>query len=411
MYKKNLFPLVCLILLFFTFLVTSGPVWAARTINGKVVDRSGRPVIGVLIRAWDVNPGYGTNVEIGQGRTDSNGSFRIQYSNYTDPPDTFGGQTQPDIRVTVEPKSRGQYSVEAKTRDYKDHNPAFDLNVGTLHVDNDTLKQVRIGFDPQIHGFNFKNEPRSVCVVPTTCKKEHLLGGLFKEVASFKWALCGGMSLTAMKRYLAMRCDTYSSLNLTSAGKLPSALKEEIVTNQAQTLLSTRPRSLSLGLWFLEWQAKPDRGSQWALPSIGASTENEWEKMIKPELNKGLPVVIALIQKQASHPLDFDIVTENHQVLAIGYDENRFYNEVVIYAYDPNFPGDTIELRFNTKLRRSYLNPEKKVTSTGKTMPFRGLFMMNSSGLSGSPWENKMCFDGKALTLGEVAAIIHVAIE
>jgi hypothetical protein len=80
-------------------------------------------------------------------------------------------------------------------------------------------------------------------------------------------------------------------------------------------------------------------GPAWLL----ARSKQEWRKL-KASVDAGDPVPIGLVR-------DTKNVYDNHQVLAVGYDEADEAHGT-IYLYDPNYPGSvsTISIEFGEQL-------------------------------------------------------------
>ncbi len=76
-------------------------------------------------------------------------------------------------------------------------------------------------FDPDTHGWSFQNDAFKVCAAPT-CQGENGMG----DVLTFRWALCGGMSLSALRRFMEGR----------SVEDFSASVKEELVRAQIETV-------------------------------------------------------------------------------------------------------------------------------------------------------------------------------
>ena len=375
------------------------PAHAALRASGTLLDHDGQPVAGVMVRVWDVNPGRDDNIVLGEAATDARGQFSIRYRNHSDP-GPFN--TQPDIRITVETPARystgnwfdrpgmatfatvgtrndaGENTILAWwpgfDQQVNDYDVTRDINLlpGMLIVERNRWESVRTGFDPLLHGFNFPESNAKFCWGPT-CH------GDWGPIFSTKQTLCGGMSLTVLKKYVAGRCDTYTSYaevpkENEDGNRLPPALKQEIVTNQIETFtndpyvsasnldanlsqLTNRPPPNFPGLRFLDWQQKQEIPGSTPGASIGAATKSQWP-LIRDHLRlRKLPAILGLVHAhaQAMIFLDVDLLTTNHQVLAIGYDFNPHYRTGTLYIYDPNYPGQIRELRFKEQLRHSLM--------------------------------------------------------
>lgn len=423
-------------------------VQAARTITGVIWDTAKKPVPNVQVYAWDKDEFPGddgwwpdmshlkndhngsANDLLGKAVTDAHGRYKITYNGGHWDPALSHADTRwrPDIYITVEIPVRGHNTIEGRSTVRPDHRLREDLTINIpdrcavcssqdkrRNVDSKITVENMTAFDPSLHGFGFNNDKRQVCVLPS-CKSENIpiLKGFPKEfqdaikkIGSFNWALCGGFSVTALKRFMEQDCNN-NKVKLVYdpvAGKmkLPAHLKEEMLQNHVEAFLTTKPGDAPKGLWFLVWQALPDRVTPPnVIHSIGSLTKGEWFHEIKPELDKQLPVVIGLITVKTSFP-DFDSLTKNHIVLAVGYSEDKFRNEVTLYVYDPNYHDRLSRIIFNTQLRHSYLNIEQLVRNrpdpsnllgdprTEKKVNIRGFFSMVKSGLAYWPYGGQKC--------------------
>ena len=387
---------------------------AVRLVSGTVVDRSGQPAPGLNVIVWDVNPGMNTNIVLGEGVTNAQGRFSIRYRNYADP-GLF--DTNPDIRVTVETQARyatgnwfdqpGADTFGTSTTSNDDGErttlawwPGFNAQINDwdsnqdiaipaplLTVERNTWEAVRTAFDPLVHGFSFDNPKRNICWGPTC---QGIWGDLFRT----QQTLCGGMSLTTLKKFAEGRCDTYLRYSEIPAdnddgARLPAALKEEIVTNQISTFvydpyvdapnlqamlaaLGANLSSMTLPLFrFLEWQAKQDEPGQHPGPTIGAATKSEWPRIREHLRQRRLPAVLGLVHERAAplNVFDIDLAARNHQVLVIGYDYSPYYRTATLYIYDPNHPGQIRELRFKEQLKHSRMHIDYDARET------RGFFL------------------------------------
>ncbi|MCX4239418.1 carboxypeptidase-like regulatory domain-containing protein [Paraliomyxa miuraensis] len=363
-------------------------------VRGRVLDTRNQPVVGATIRVLDQD--NGNQREIKRGTTNSSGYFSVPLpSSWKDADANIFGGGNPDIHVTVEVESHystgnfGQpnpankdfkttvtsdavgkttkiYDWPGFKKNLPDHDIRKSIDTGTLKVPEDKWETVRTSFDVAVHGFPFRNTKfRGLCVA-TGCK-----GDLLKKLNSTQ-ALCGGMSLSALERYMSGRCDAHEEA-IPKSNELPPALEKEILGNQLETFFLWRydpgpsqigkydsilPGALSMSTpaWrFFEWQAKTDEPNKQFGNTIGASTKEEWPKIRDALKSRKIPVVLGLIKTTT---LNFDVrdwsaISNNHQVLAIGYDYNPRYQTGTIYLYEPNKPGSVVELRFKDKLVKS----------------------------------------------------------
>ena len=121
--------------------------------------------------------------------------------------------------------------------------------------------------------------------------------------------------------------------------------------------LLQRPPPNFPGLRFLDWQQKQEVPGSTPGPSIGAATKAQWP-LIRDHLHlRKLPAILGLVHAhaRAMNFIDVDLVSTNHQVLAIGYDFNPHYRTGTLYIHDPNYPGQIRELKFKEQLRHSIM--------------------------------------------------------
>jgi hypothetical protein len=367
---------------------------AKRTILGQVKDESGKPVRGLLVKAWD-DDSSSDNDFMGQSYTDANGKYRIVYrGGHWDPYPHRITKWRPDIFVKVLVNADGYWIKTAKSRVYSDHKLKNDLTINLTVAKNETRTRFT-RFKPMYHAMPFINQSRVVCAAPT-CQDEHagkmaLAAAvvdpsgitsatikLLQKFSKFDWALCGGLSLSALQDYRAGR----------KPKEFSPAMKERLVKNQLKTLSPT------VWLKFVEWQAKPTLPHTLSPHTIGSSTKGEWPK-VKQAIDAGAPIILGLIRNQNAHGGG---VSKNHQVLAAGYSYNRLTTKVTIYTYDPNYcpsaMGSTCdsstkfsELTFYTgipqnQIKASFKDPDGKPASSST----RGFFVIREG--SGRPHGN-----------------------
>ncbi len=216
----------------------------------------------------------------------------------------------------------------------------------------------KTSFDPVKHGFKFVN---SFDIDP------RLFGSKGK-----KWAfgLCGGMCSGAIARWVNK--EAIPDLTHVPQQKCPELdLFWELFGRQAFTLFP------DVWLQVVEWQASPDVDA--SIPPVavggistqpvnftglGKRTAVQWSKL-KELLEKGTAAVLVLIRASGDED-----PSENHQVVAIGYEMPTLY-DIRVQIYDPNHPGTTQELRFDLS------DPEKRKINGTETdgKAFRGFFI------------------------------------
>lgn len=210
------------------------------------------------------------------------------------------------------------------------------------------VEEVVTDFSPSKHGFKFVNS--------FSIDKSQLRLGKGK----LHFGLCGGMSLCALRSF-------------TKGEKIPAQRTpprpgtprfKDLFLRQVETLL---PRAWGR---FLRWQIRPDRPPFGSRYCVGVSTQGQWQKKLRPRLNKGKPTILGLVR---SRGLRGD-PSRNHQVLAIGYKFNHDTKDLAVSAYDPNHPGETVELTMNFKNPAKGIRPKQ---STGEKL--RAFFVIDES--------------------------------
>ncbi|MDY6876741.1 MAG: hypothetical protein SWK90_11145 [Chloroflexota bacterium] len=238
----------------------------------------------------------------------------------------------------------------------------------------------RTTFDPRVHGFAFgntwaldeaeqqhlsnyfaasltrRNSPGPVGGFLTSLGMRALRNPLESHLAP-GYGLCGGMCFLALDFYKA-GLPVPRGRDANDQPAPGTHLRHYIWKRQIDSIVSDGARFLAW-LFFLNYvpPAWPFRGrTAWLL----ARSKEEW-KTLKASVDVGAPVPIGLVR-------DAKNVYENHQVLAIGYDEaDEAHGR--IYLYDPNCPGQvsTISIEFGEQL----LDGQE---TCGAIAPLRGFF-------------------------------------
>jgi hypothetical protein len=179
--------------------------------------------------------------------------------------------------------------------------------------------------------------------------ESHLAGG---------YGLCGGMCFTALDFYYRGDLDMPRRKHANDQPPPRTPLRSYIWRRQMHSIVSD-------GLRFMVWviflnhvsRVWPSwRGTAWLL----ARSKEEWKKL-RASVDAGKPVLIGLVR-------DTKNVFDNHQVLAIGYDDPDGASST-IYLYDPNCPEQesTIRIEFGERL----LDGQE---SCNPSPPLRGFF-------------------------------------
>jgi 5-hydroxyisourate hydrolase-like protein (transthyretin family) len=331
-------------------------------IQGTIREHTGKPARGILVKAWDEDDLLGgKNDFLNQVITDSQGRyFMIYEGKHWDPAPHNVTKWRPDIFIKVLRKV-GRYGWVRVNRS-KTHKDWKHANTLTINLSLPEIRWVtkKTAFNPKVHGWPFKNDSRKICAAPT-CKDEHWTGKAFRKFLRFDWALCGGMSLTALRHFR----------NNQPVSNFSPKIKKELVQAQIETLTPDG--------WyrFIKWQARPDfpHPNSPSIHSIGSSTKGELKKL-KRAINYRAPIIMGLIRVGPTK--DPNKASSNHQVLGIGYRYNDGTKEVEIDVYDPNHPGHTGKISMNIGIPRNQLMAKQ---DTGEKV--RG-FLVNNIG-SGPP--------------------------
>lgn len=341
--KESLACLVTALISIIVVMLSASPAKAAHTVLGTITYSDGKPAVGVQVIAKD-SDGMGDlnkNDTMGEAITDSQGFYRINYKDKEWDYKIPGSDAwRPDIFIVI--FRNGSHVAKSKVHD--DWNMRNNLTIN-LTIPADQLIEKFTGFKSEIHGWPFSNK-----MFNHTCVE--VLG----QKVCGPFSLCGGMSLSALRRFEKnLRVEPFSD-----------KVKQEIEKAQGDTM------SAGVMKKFAEWSMIPTQPGMTKPHTIGARTKDEWVD-VRKAIDGGRPVVLGLIRVN-----DDDIrknpqnVFKNHQVLAIGYRVNDAIGDAIIYIYDPNHPGKTGIISFNTKLPRSQINAKQ---DTGEKV--RGFFVVS----------------------------------
>ena len=226
-------------------------------------------------------------------------------------------------------------------------------------------------FDPQVHGFQFRNSFPGGAVVAELARQDRLseLTGLkvpravrdLTDLASGEsfwgnFGLCGGMSATSLERFKQGR---QISAERTVPGR-DTDLFRELVRRQADSLQGRKV----LERCFV-WQLLPDRAPVWMFWTHGVAKETieeQWPRL-QSALRAGNPTLIVLLRGRGVTNPDV-----NHQVVAVGVDVEDDGSAAAVHIYDPNHPRRRPS--FPLDLRNHTVGPRQ---STGEVV--RGFFL------------------------------------
>ena len=179
--------------------------------------------------------------------------------------------------------------------------------------------QVRTSFVPRNQGFRFIN---FFDLLPTRTLPK-VLGRDLDRMTII--GLCGGMCFAAIDYFLAQQ----SRPEVVDVKQLPSELLSYLRSRQSE---STPLRTL---IKLANWVFKDNL-------QVGQMTALREVPKLRALLDQGQPAVLLLV---CTHGVENP--TGNHQVVATGYDFDPASQELAVYLYDPNHPGEQPCLTMN----------------------------------------------------------------
>jgi len=297
----------------------------SRKIYGLITDklRNDTPIGGLRIQVWDRDWPDGDDF-LGQTYTSIEGQYEVSY--FPGDWDKAIGLLdlgRPDIFITVENKNAaGKWVSIAESDVIKNHNMKHDLRID-LPIEFGGPLSGRTNFIPENDGFHFINSFKV---------KPDIFGIDFGE---WNMGLCGGMCASALSRF--SKGEASPDDLITPHGK--TSLYDELKKRQIKTM---SPKMLAK---MAEFQGAPDNIKTKRNRSIGQRTQDEWP-IIKSTIDGNTPLILVLIRSTGllGNP------TNNHQVLAVGYDFNPPTKDLRLYVYDPNKPDETQTISLNVGL-------------------------------------------------------------
>lgn len=330
-------------------LVIKGAVTVANKIFGCIRETSeNRALAGACIKAWDKD--IGDDDFLGETISDTEGYYAISYpDSLWDTIPGAGSLTRPDIYVTVSIRNAaGEWVIIAKSPVYKDHKLSEDLSINLdCTVEKPVAKHTH--FEPALHGFHFANNFNLTVDIMNL------------KLGSWNMGFCGGMCACALNRYkknISIPADTEPPVQ-----GLP--LYKELLTRQITSMVTILAK-------IYDWQSAPDITKWYRKHSVGFRTKKQWS-LLKEELDKGRPVILILIRSAGY----FANPTDNHQVIATGYEYHSTTGDLKIYTYDPNWPDTGTHLSFCFGLADDQIRAQD---STGADL--RGFFVNPNTDLA-----------------------------
>lgn len=201
---------------------------------------------------------------------------------------------------------------------------------------------VRTNFSAKDHGFQFIN------AFPFSVEFSLPFAGSI-DLGHIVYGLCGGMCFSALDHF-------HTGKPVPAQTSVP-----DMGTDLHRYLWDRQLDSLSLPVIpkVIEWMLRDDG-------DVGRLTARREVPKLYRRLNKGNPAVLALIRGRG-----VEDPTQNHQVVAVGYDFDETTKQLTVDLYDPNHPGQ--EPRLTMNLARPSRGIEA-AQSTGE--PLRGFFVI-----------------------------------
>jgi hypothetical protein len=181
----------------------------------------------------------------------------------------------------------------------------------------------RTPFQPEQHGFHFGNH--------FVNQLARLPGG--RRITSA--GRCGGMSYAALDCFYA-GCPIPSCKTSDFQAYVPpdgTSLADYIWRRQIDSLL------VATSLKFLVWSCLPDRPFG-PLAGVSRWTKEREFPRLRASIDAGRPAVLVLIKASGARGMLL-----NHQVVAVGYDEQPAAQRIDIFVYDSNHPDQEAVLR------------------------------------------------------------------
>jgi murein DD-endopeptidase MepM/ murein hydrolase activator NlpD/uncharacterized protein YraI len=203
---------------------------------------------------------------------------------------------------------------------------------------------INTNFSQYQHGFHFVNSFE----IGIPVKFQIPFAGAV-DLSKVVFGLCGGMCFTAL--------DYFKLGQIPPQDKVVKEIDRKLFIYLCERQLDSLkiPTLLKVFEWMLiEDQTVASRLSRIEIPKL------------RRMLDKGEPAVLALIRVKG-----LDDPTQNHQVLATGYEFDPAAKKYKIMLYDPNHPGEEPHLSVTLSSSKSALEISQ---STGE--PLRGFFII-----------------------------------
>jgi hypothetical protein len=302
------------------------------TFSSRVLYANSQPKANVRVRLFDKDVGSGDDdLTIQEGLSDAQGRFTV----------IFSAQKKLNFADIYLPYLQFNYTINGLPHTHK----AFVQPFFSAY----RLPEIpAIDFVPSQHGFQFVNRypgfwiPYSIPAVPDIPSAENSYG------------LCGGMVAAAYDFLLAGRPIP---IRRRRPGRA-SPLHQYIHRRQVDSL-GVFGRQI---VRFARWMALSDQ-------AVELRTRHEFD-ILRQNLDCGHPIPIGLVYVGAKETLE---IWKNHQVLAVGYQQNG--DHVAVQLYDPNYPR-TNDVHLACRIVDGNRLTSKQVISPMRSQHVRAWFVM-----------------------------------
>ena len=205
------------------------------------------------------------------------------------------------------------------------------------------MARVNTAFASERHGFQFVNRFEFSLALQLP-----FVGSI--NLGSIVYGLCGGMCFAALDYFhLGRAVPTQSDVE-----QIDPELEGYLMRRQLDSM------SLPVVPKVIEWMLRDDG-------DVGRLTsQREFPKLYR-RINKGNPAVLCLVRGQG-----VEDPTQNHQVVAVGYDFDDVTRQLTVYLYDPNHP------RHEPTLSMNLARPSSGIGATQSSEePLRGFFVID----------------------------------
>jgi hypothetical protein len=211
------------------------------------------------------------------------------------------------------------------------------------------METVRTRFDPPIHGFRFVNRFDLADFLHFDSDQDYSALDQDNPLSRSVYGLCGGMCFAALDYFYAPKAIPRWENPDHIHYRLFSYLWRRQMDSTQLAMLG------NLVSWML-----------WDDQTLHQKMAEEEIPRLLLELRAGRPTVLVLIHSAASgNP------TDNHQVLATGFDYDSESDQLTLYLYDPNQKAVTVELN----VRRTAQSDQMEILQPGSSHATRGFFV------------------------------------